>query len=217
MKTKKALAVLLAVVMLVLPLAVSSFAATASAIITGPTKTAYTDSEYFNPLGIVIATDNGAIVPYTTDNEKFRFDPALNELLSVNTDDTGAVIPTEVAVYYDNAYVGSVEVIVNHVLGELTAMGNGHGKFCLGCGTLHEFEDHVVNEWIPNNDGGIFVAQTQTGYCEVCNAAVTEKIPGSESFINLFDGPGLTELEGQIVYYINMILVPLIQMLTSIN
>jgi len=217
MKTKKALAVLLAVVMLVLPLAVSSFAATASAIITGPTKTAYTDSEYFNPLGIVIVTDSGTVVPYTTDNEKFRFDPALNELLSVNADDIGNVLPTEVAVYYDNAYVGSVEIVVNHVLGELTAMGNGHGKFCIGCGTLHEFEDHVISEWIPNNDGGIFVAQTQTGHCDVCGAEVTEKIPGSESFMNLFDGGNLTELEVQIIYYINMIVVPLIQMLTSIN
>ncbi len=217
MKTKKALAVLLAVVMLVLPLAVSSFAATASAIISGPIKTAYTDSEYFNPIGIVIATDAGTIVTYTTDDDKFRFDPALNELLSVNTDEVGAVIPTEVAVYYDNAYVGSVEIVVNHVLGELTPMGNGHGKFCLGCGTLHEFEDHVVSEWIPNNDGGIFVAQTQTGYCDICGASVTEKIPGSESFINLFDGNNLTELEATLISYINMILVPLIQMLTSIN
>ena len=160
MKTKKALAVLLAVVMLVLPLAVSSFAATDSTIVSGPTKTAYTDSEYFNPLGIVITTNTGSVVSYTTDNNKFRFDPALNELLPVNTDDTGAVIPTEVAVYYDNEYVGSVEVVVNHILGELTPIGNGHGKFCLGCGTLHEFEDHVISEWIPNDDGGIFFAQT---------------------------------------------------------
>ncbi len=217
MKTKKALAVLLAVVMLVMPLAVSSFAATASAIVSGPIKTVYTDSEYFNPLGIVIATNTGTVVTYTPDNDKFRFEPALNELLAVNTDDAGTVIPSEVAVYYDNEYVGSVEVTVNHVLGELTALGNGHGKFCLGCGTIHEFEDHMVSEWIPNDDGGIFVAQTQTGYCDVCGAEVTEQIPGSESFMNLFDGPGLTELEATIITYINMILVPLIQMLTGIN
>ena len=45
MKTKKALAVLLAVVMLVMPLAVSSFAAAENGIVAGPVKTAYNDSE----------------------------------------------------------------------------------------------------------------------------------------------------------------------------
>ena len=52
MKTKKALAVLLAVVMLVMPLAVSSFAA--GEIIASPVKTAYTDAEFFNPQGLEI-------------------------------------------------------------------------------------------------------------------------------------------------------------------
>ena len=215
MRTKKALAVLLAVVLLVMPFAVSSFAA--SGIVSGPIKTVYTDSEYFSPLGISIATSTGNIVAYTPGDANFRFEPALNELLSVNTDDTDTVIPTEVAVYYNNEYVGSVEIIVNHVLGELTAVGNGHGKFCVGCGTIHEFEDHIISEWIPNNDGGIFVAQTQTGYCDVCGAEVTEQIPGTENFLNLFDGTNLTELEGTIINYISMILVPLIQMLTGIK
>lgn len=215
MKTKKALAVLLAVVLLVMPFAVSSFAA--GGIVSGPIKTVYTDSEYFNPLGISIATNTGSIVAYTPGDANFRFEPALNELLAVNTDDTDTVIPTEVAVYYNNEYVGSVEIIVNHVLGELTAVGNGHGKFCVGCGEIHEFEDHIITEWIPNDDGGIFVAQTQTGYCDVCGAEVTEQIPGTENFLNLFDGNNLTELEATIINYISMILVPLIQMLTGIK
>lgn len=215
MRTKKALAVLLAVVMLVMPLAVSSFAA--GGIVSGPIKTVYTDSEYFNPLGISVTTDSGSIVAYTPGDANFRFDPALNELLAVNADDVGTALPTTVAVYYANEYVGSVEIIVNHVLGELTAVGNGHGKFCVGCGTIHEFEAHTVSEWVPNDDGGIFVAQTQTGYCDVCGAEVTETIPGSETFLSLFDGDNITELEGTIIGYIQMIAVSLIQMLVGIK
>jgi hypothetical protein len=215
MKTKKALAVLLAVVMLVMPLAVSSFAA--GGVVSGPIKTVYTDSEYFNPLGISVTTNTGNVVAYTPGDSNFRFEPALNELLAVNTDASGTVIPTTVAVYYDNEYVGSVEITVNHVLGELTAVGNGHGKFCLGCGTIHEFEAHTVSEWIPNDDGGIFVAQTQTGYCDVCGVEITETIPDSEIFLSLFDGNNITELEGTIIGYIQMIAVSLIQALVGIK
>lgn len=53
MRTKKALAVLLAVVMLAVPFAVMSYAA--PAIVTNPVKTDYTDCEYFNPQGLVIS------------------------------------------------------------------------------------------------------------------------------------------------------------------
>ena len=215
MKTKKALAVLLAVVMLVMPLAVSSFAA--SGVVSGPLKTVYTDYEYFNPIGISVVTSTGNIVEYTPGDSNFRFDPALNELLTVNTNDAGEVIPTTVAVYYNNEYVDSVEIIVSHCLGELTAVDSGHGKFCLGCGTLHEFEKHTITNWIPNDDGGIFVMQTKTGKCDICGAEVTESIPGSERFNSLFDGNNLTETESTILDYVRSILVTLIQMLVGIK
>ena len=80
MKTKKALAVVLAVVMLVMPLAVSSFAATENGIVAGPVKTAYTDNEFFNPQGLSI-TYNGEVITYVPTDASFRFEPALNELL----------------------------------------------------------------------------------------------------------------------------------------
>ena len=208
MKTKKALAVLLAVVMLVMPLAVSSFAATENGIVAGPTKTAYNDSEYFNPIGIVINYE-GETVSYIPGDSNFRFTPALDELVTVET--------TDVIVYYDNVEIGTVSISVDHILGELVAIDNGHGKFCLGCGQLHEFEEHDVPEYIPNDDGGFFVLQTETGVCTVCNAEVTRSIPGSEKFINAFDSETLTELESEIIGYIYKILVSLIQSFVSIS
>ena len=207
MKTKKALAVILAVVMLVMPLAVSSFAAD-NGIIAGPSKTAYNDAEYFSPLGIVISYD-GKEIAYTPGDSNFRFLPALNELVTVDT--------TEIIVYYNNEEIGVAEITVDHVLGELTIIDNGHGKFCLGCGQLHEFEEHDVPEFIPNDDGGFFTLQTETGYCSVCNAEVTQTIPGSEKFMNAFDAESLTEFEAEIIGYIYMILVSMVQAFLSIS
>lgn len=208
MKTKKALAVLLAVVMLVMPLAVSSFAATENGIVAGPVKTAYTDNEFFNPQGLSI-TYNGEVITYVPTDASFRFEPALNELLTVET--------VEAKIYYNNEFIGAVAISVDHLLGELTAIDHGHGYFCLGCGTLHNFENHTVNEWIPNDDGGIFTMQTQTGICTVCNATVTEGIPGSAKFDSLFNPELMTELEGTILGYVSTILVSLVQMLVGIK
>ena len=207
MKTKKALAVILAVVMLVMPLAVSSFAAD-NGIIAGPTKTAYNDAEYFSPLGIVISYE-GDEIAYTPGDSNFRFLPALNELVTIDT--------TEIIVYYNNEEIGVAEITVDHVLGELTIIDNGHGKFCLGCGKLCEFEEHDVPEFIPNDDGGFFTLQTETGYCTVCKAEVTQTIPGSEKFLIAFDTENMTEFEAEIVGYIYMILVSLIQSFLSIS
>ena len=228
MKTKKALAVLLAVVMLVLPLAVSSFAATENAIVANPVKVVYNDTEFFAPQGLTILV-NGEEIPYTPTNEKFRFEPALNELLTVET--------TEVAVYYDNVFVAYAPVVVEHILGDITEVGNGHGQFCLGCGTLHNFEKHYdyssgnnankyepeegdydyVGEWVPNDDGSIFLPQTTTGMCSVCNAEVTRNIPGTAKFDSLFDEDALAPLEGTILSYISLILLSLIEMFAGIN
>ncbi len=213
MKTKKALAVVLAVVMLVMPLAVSSFAATAT-ITANPLKTTYNDNEYFNPQGLVVTVD-GEEIAYSPADSDFRFIPALNELLTVET--------TEIVVYYKNAIVGVVNVTVNHILGDLVAINNGHGKYCLGCATLHEFEAHSVSNWVPNDDGGIFVLQTQTGKCDICEAEVTESIPGSNSFSSLFDKneeTGETEFsapELMIYTLFEAIVVSLIQMLLGVN
>lgn len=225
MKTKKALAVLLAVVMLVVPLSVSSFAVTRE-IVTAPVKTAYVDSEYFNPIGLVIAVD-GVNITYSPTDPKFRFDPTLNELLTVPEPydhDNNSATPdiadpySYVNVYYDNAFVGTVPVTVDHILGDLTVINNGHGHYCLGCGALHDFEKHIVTEWIPNDDAGILTAQTKTGYCTECGAEVTEAIPGSEKFEDIFLGNGnLTDTEFKFMLLFKTIIVSLVQMLVGIS
>lgn len=208
MRIKKAIAVLLAVIVLALPLAVVSFAA--PAIISGPDKTAYTDLEKFDPHGIVIS-DGEKEIAYSAAEEKFSFVPGLNELLTVNE-----MGETKVDVYYDNRYVGSVMVTVDHVLGDVVSLGDaGHGQYCLGCGTVHNFEEHDIPEFIPNDDGGLIIQQTQTGKCTVCEAEITENIPGSEKFLSIFGGE-MTELEGTIIGYVYTILVSLIQALAGI-
>lgn len=208
MKTKKALAVLLAVVLLVVPLAVSSYAA--GTIVSPAIKTAYTDAECFNPQGLVINDGTKDIVYIPTDSN-FRFVPGLDQLLTVDT--------TEVSVFYKNEFVGVVPVTVEHLLGDLVAIDNGHGKYCLGCGELHEFETCTVNNWIPNDDGGIFIQQTQSGKCEICGNVVTESIPGSEKFLSLFNPEegAMTDLEGTIIGYFYTLVLPLIQMLVGIS
>lgn len=228
MKTKKALAVILAVVMLVLPLAVSSFAATENAVVTNSVKAVYYDTEFFNPQGLAILFDGEEIIYAPTDGN-FRFEPALNELLTVET--------TEVAVYYNNVFVGTVPVTVEHNLGEVTLVGNGHGEYCLGCGALHNFEFHYdysagddpnkfdpdssdfdyVTEWIPNDDASLFTPQTATGVCSICNSEVTKTIPGTARFDTLFDEESLAPLEGTILYYVSTILISLIEMIVGLN
>ncbi len=216
MKAKKLLAVLLVAVMLIVP--VSCFAGAASAsIASGPIKTAYTDCEFFNPQGIVIEY-NGTFVEYTPDNAKFAFMPGLNEHLTTEVEVSEGVYTTDVDVYYDNIYAGTVTVNVSHVWGDLTYIDNNfHGAYCLGCGKVKETVAHTVDEFIPNDDGGLFIQQTQTGVCTGCHAEVTESINGSEKFISIFDFSNMTQTEGMIVGYIYSILVTLIQTLVGIQ
>lgn len=209
MRIKKAIAVLLTVVMLAVPFAVVSFAA--PAIISAPDKTVYTDLEKFDPHGLVISVGEEEIA-YTAADEKFAFVPGLDELLTVPESDTA-----NVDVYYDNEYAGSVQVTVSHVLGDVVSLGDaGHGQYCLGCGAVHNYEAHDIPEFIPNDDGGLIIQQTQTGKCTICNAEVTESIPGSEKFSYIFGGE-MTDLESTVIGYIYMILVSLIQALAGIS
>lgn len=215
MRTKKAIAVLLAVVMLAVPFAVMSYAA--PAIVTAPIKTEYTDCEFFNPQGLVI-TDGEDVIAYTPTDADFSFIPALDEYLSVGKNSDGEdVNKAYVEVYYKNRLVGSVEITVNHVLGEVTNLGEaGHGQYCLGCGEVHNYSEHDIPEFIPNDDGGLFTCQTETGTCTVCKGEVTQNIPGSEKFLTAFGGE-MTSLETEIVLYFYTIVVSLVQALVGIK
>lgn len=218
MRTRKALAVLMVAIMLMASFSIVSNAASSYAIVSGPLKTEYTDCDYFNPQGIAI-TDGTNLIVYTPVDDKWSFDPALNELLSVGADaDGNDVLEQEIEIFYDNQLVGTVVVGVDHVLGDVTCLGQAaHGQYCLGCGKVHNYEAHVVNEWIPNDDGGLLLQQTQTGKCEICQGEITENIPGSEKFPFIFDPENMTEMESELVGYIYNILVTLVQMLVGIK
>ncbi|MBR4286575.1 MAG: hypothetical protein IKT55_02585 [Clostridia bacterium] len=215
MRTKKAIAVLLAVVILAIPFAVVSSAS--SAIVSAPIKTQYTDCEYFNPQGLVVEYE-GKEVAYSPIDPDFAFSPALNEYLTVGTNSDGDDLPTNtVEVYYKNEFVGTVEIEVSHVLGEITFLSEaGHGQYCLGCGKVHNYSEHNIPEYIPNDDGGIFLAQTETGTCLDCGGKVTRNIPGTEGFVSIFGGE-MTDLESTVIGYIYTILVSLVQALAGIR
>ena len=190
MRTRKALAVLMVAIMLMASFSIVGNAAVTYSIVEGPIKTQYTDCDYFTPQGLAI-TDGTNLIVYSPVDDKWAFDPALNELLSVGVD---------------------------HILGDIVCLGQAaHGQYCLGCGKVHNYEEHSVPEWIPNDDGGLFIQQTQTGKCEVCHGEITESIPGSEKFTFIFDPENMTEMESEIVGYIYTIVVSLIQMLVGIK
>ena len=229
MKAKRTLAVLLVAIMLLVPFASSASAATLT-LVSGPIITAYTDAEYFNPQGIVVSVD-GEEIAYTPDNASFKFVPALNELLSttdvvmldennVAKDENGYTLyTTDVSIYYDEQLVATVTVDVAHAWGETSYYDNNyHGKNCKGCGIVDEvtFAKHNVAQYIPNDDGGLFIQQSETGVCEGCKAEITRKIPGTEKFNSIFTGD-YTETEGTILTYLSTILVTLIQFLTGIR
>ncbi len=215
MRTKKAIAVLLAVVILAIPFAVVSSAS--SAIVSAPIKTQYTDCEYFNPQGLIVEYE-GEEVAYSPIDPDFAFSPALNEYLAVGTNADGDDLPTNtVEVYYKNEFVGTVTVEVSHVLGEITCLSEaGHGQYCLGCGKVHNYSEHNIPEFIPNDDGGLLLPQTETGKCLDCGGEVTQDIPGSEGFISIFGGE-MTDLETTIIGYFYTIVVSLIQAIAGIR
>ena len=229
MNAKKALAVLMVAVMLLVPF---TFAVSAAdeAIVSGPIKTAYTDNEYFNPQGLVITVD-GKEIEYTPIDDKFTFVPGLNEKLTTAnaiTDINGTPVVDEngyksytadIAVYYDNVKVGSVTVVVSHIWGKTTYMDNNyHGNYCLGCGVVDEvtFKNHNVSNYIPNDDGGLFIQQTETGVCDDCHEEVTRSIPGTEKFDSILTG-NFTDTEVEIITYLKTILISLIQLLVGIK
>lgn len=229
MKAKRTLAVLLVAIMLIVPFATSASAASVS-LVSGPTITAYKDTEYFNPHGIVVSVD-GVEVTYSPDNDSFKFVPALDELITTAdvvmadannaaVDENGYTLYTaDVAIYYDEQLVATVTVDVTHDWGKTTYYDNNyHGRNCKGCGIVDTLTltNHNVEQYIPNDDGGLFIEQSETGTCKDCNTEITRKIPGTNKFNSIFSGE-YTETESTILTYLSTILVTLIQVLAGIR
>lgn len=229
MKMKKAIAVLLTVVMLVATFSLCASAAGSVTIVGNPIKTVYKDSEFFNPQGLAVNDGTGDIY-YTPDNEDFRFSPALNEFLSVDTSNVseGEIYGSSqtstqtIKVYYQNAYVGDVTVTVSHDVDTTIydCEGYYHGHYCKGCAKFLDKESCADNvaEWIPNDDQGLIKNQTETGKCTVCGNAVTRQIDHSDGFTGILIGNfPWTDTENEIINYFYMIVVSLVNALLSIK
>ena len=224
MKRNRILAVLLAVVILAGSFVVISTAA--PSMDSSLVKTTYYDWEYFNPQGLVVM-DGVTPVTYSADNEDFVFIPSLDELLTVET--------AAVRVIYKNQEIGSIVISVDHSYGKVEYLGaKDHGRRCKGCGKIDQAVPHqaeyvydndgnvVLNEygepkenWIPNDDGGMFVPQTECATCSVCGGQMKRNIEGTERFLFTFDFDNMTDLELEIIVYMQSILVTLIQALVS--
>ena len=186
MKTKRLLATVLAVVMLLSVFSVISLAAGpyTFTLTQGPTKTEYYDYEKFDPTGInVTITDaSGAYVEsvaYSLYPLRFEFSVDLSKKLTVDT--------TEIEVKLDGAVVANIPITVNHKYEENTSLGSTkHGTKCFGCGYVipDSMEEHTYDDtaWTPNDDSSFLRDNTESNFCLECNHEIKREIDGTAGY-----------------------------------
>lgn len=205
-KTKRLLATVLSVVMLLSVFSVISLAAGpyTFTLSQGPYKVEYYDYERFEPDGIyVTVTDStGAAVEtvYYSNGGRFSFSVDLSRPLTVET--------TAVDVYLDGALVASVPVTVNHKLEENTSLGSTkHGTRCAGCGYVvpDSMEEHTYDDtaWTPNDDSTFVRDNTESNFCLECNHEIKREIDGSAGYDIEF---GEYQFLHDIMIYIDLLL-----------
>ena len=205
-KTKRLLATVLSVVMLLSVFSVISLAAGPYTfnLSQGPYKVEYYDYERFEPDGIyVTVTDaTGATVEtvYYSAGGRFSFSVDLSRPLTVET--------TAIDVYLDGALVASVPVTVNHKLEENTSLGSTkHGTRCAGCGYVDpdSMEEHYYDDtaWTPNEDSTFVRDNTESNFCLACNHEITREIDGSAGYDIEF---GEYQFLHDIMIYIDLLL-----------
>lgn len=184
MKTKRLLATVLSVVMLLSVFSVISLATGpyTFTLTQGPSKVEYYDYERFDPTGIsVTVTDStGSLVETVSyPNERFSFSVNLTKKMTVDT--------VSVDVYLDGALVENVPVTVNHKYEENTSLGSTkHGTKCFGCGYVvpDSMEEHTYDDtaWTPNDDSTFVRDNTESNFCLVCNHEIKREIDGSAGY-----------------------------------
>ncbi len=186
MKTKRLLATVLAVVMLLSVFSVISLAAGpyTFTLTQGPTKTEYYDYEKFDPTGInvTITNESGAYVesvPYSSYPDRFQFSVNLSKKLTVDV--------TDVEIILDGVVVATVPVTVNHKYEENTSLGSTkHGTKCFGCGYVvpDSMEEHTYDDtaWTPNDDSTFVRDNTESNFCLECNHEIKREIDGSAGY-----------------------------------
>ena len=192
MKTKRLLATVLSVIMLLSVFSVVAFAEGETSVAkytfeltSAPTKTEYYDYERFDPSGITVTIKDSTgttveTVSYSDDIAyRFTFSPRASSVLSVDV--------TEISVTLDGQFVANVPVTVNHKLEEKTSLGSTkHGTKCFGCGYVvpESMEEHTYDDaaWTPNDESTFARDNTESNFCLVCNHEIKREINGSAGY-----------------------------------
>ncbi len=184
MKTRKILAIVMAIVCLALSMTVVASAeeterpTSVYTVYTQPTKSEYTDAECFDATGLIIS-DGSTNVSYDTDYQYFTFTTEKDENLTVYM--------TEIEIFYKGESCGFVPVTVSHAGGEIVPVNNHHhGQICSACGVICKNESHDVPYWVPNGDATLVRSETETGTCLVCGDTVSQYIPGTATYATIF-------------------------------
>ncbi len=192
MKTRKILALVMAIAILAVSMTVVASATeevptSAYTILFKQTKDTYTDAECFEPKGLVVTDATKTQIKYSTESQFFTF--------SVELDQPLTVYMTEVEVFYKGESCGFVPVKVSHVGGEIVPVNNhSHGQICSACGVICHNTDHKVEYWVPNGDAGLVTSETETGTCTVCGDTVSRYISGTATFTTVFAGYDIIQL-----------------------
>ena len=192
MKTRKILALVMAIALLAVSMTVVASATeerptSAYSIIATQTKTKFVDTECFDATGLVIS-DGTTNIAYDTDKQYFTFSVAADQPLTVYI--------TEIEVFYKGASCGFItgteNLSVTHAGGAITPVNHhGHGQICDGCGVICKNESHTVPYWVPNGDAALLTNETETGTCSVCGDTVSQYIPNTATYATIFADYGI--------------------------
>lgn len=189
MKTRKILALVMAIVCLALSMTVVASAeeterpASAYSVFNEPKKLAYTDAECFDATGLVIS-DGTTEISYDTDKQYFTFSVPIDQPLTIYV--------TEIEVFYKGETCGFLNVTVGHfgnAEGKIIYINNhDHGQICDVCGVTCKNESHeeYVDYWVPNGDASLLINETESGYCSKCGTRVSRYIEGTATFSTAF-------------------------------
>ena len=216
MKTKRFLATVLSVLMLLSVFSVIAFAADETTkdkftfeLSSNPYKTEYYDYEKFEPDGIAVTVKDstGSVVEtvyYSSDiSYRFTFSPKASNILSVDV--------KEVSVTLDGQFVANIPVTVNHRLEENSSLGSTkHGTKCFGCGYVvpESMEEHIWKysddeEWERNDDPTFTRDETESNFCVDCGHEIKRDIDGSAGYDIEF---GEYQFLHDIMIYIDLLL-----------